>query len=71
MDPYATGLAAAPDLTFTVILKKGSLGNVITNQAVPLCANATCGNKEGRAYTIAKLQCQTRPCMLMLHTADA
>jgi len=56
VDPYAEALAAAPDLTFAVILEPDSLGNVITNQDVPLCANATSGYEEGIAYAIAKLQ---------------
>jgi cellulose 1,4-beta-cellobiosidase len=56
VDPYAAALKAAPDLTFAVILEPDSLGNVVTNQAVPLCANATSGYEEGIAYAIAKLQ---------------
>jgi len=56
VDPYAAALAAAPDLTFAVILEPDSLGNVITNQDVPLCANATYGYENGIAYAIAKLQ---------------
>lgn len=56
VDPYAQALAAAPDLTFAVILEPDSLGNVITNQAIPFCQNATSGYEEGIAYAIAKLQ---------------
>ncbi|KAH8594427.1 1, 4-beta cellobiohydrolase [Bisporella sp. PMI_857] len=56
VDPYAKALAAAPDLTFAVILEPDSLGNVITNQNVPYCQAATPGYEEGLAYAIAKLQ---------------
>ena len=56
VDPYAAALAAAPDLTFAVILEPDSLGNVITNQDIPFCANASSGYEEGIAYAIAKLQ---------------
>jgi len=56
VDPYAKALAAAPDLTFAVILEPDSLGNVITNQNVPFCAGASPIYEEGIAYAIAKLQ---------------
>jgi cellulose 1,4-beta-cellobiosidase len=56
VDPYATALAAAPDLTFAVILEPDSLGNAITNQDIEFCATATPGYEEGIAYAIAKLQ---------------
>lgn len=56
VDPYAKALKSAPDLTFAVILEPDSLGNLITNQAVPLCGNASAVYEEGIAYAIAKLQ---------------
>jgi cellulose 1,4-beta-cellobiosidase len=56
VDPYAAALEAAWDLTFAVILEPDSLGNLITNQNVPLCANASSAYEEGIAYAIAKLQ---------------
>lgn len=56
VDPYAKKLKAASDLTFAVILEPDSLGNVITNQNVPFCANATPIYEEGIAYAISKLQ---------------
>ncbi|TVY56818.1 1,4-beta-D-glucan cellobiohydrolase CEL6B, partial [Lachnellula cervina] len=56
VDPYAAALKAARDLTFAVILEPDSLGNVITNQDIPFCANATSTYEQGIAYAIAKLQ---------------
>jgi cellulose 1,4-beta-cellobiosidase len=56
VDPFASKLQAAPDLTFAVVLEPDSLGNVITNQAVPFCANASATYEEGIAYAIQKLQ---------------
>lgn len=56
IDPYAEALAAAPDLTFALILEPDSLGNAITNQGIRFCAAATPGYEEGIAYAIAKLQ---------------
>jgi cellulose 1,4-beta-cellobiosidase len=56
VDPYAAALKAAWDLTFAVILEPDSLGNVITKQAVPFCANATSTYEQGIVYAIAKLQ---------------
>lgn len=56
VDPYAAAVKAASDLTFAIILEPDSLGNVITNQNVPFCANATAVYEEGIAYAISKLQ---------------
>jgi len=56
IDPYAKAVAAAPDLTFAIILEPDSLGNLITNQNVPYCQAASPGYEEGLAYAIAKLQ---------------
>lgn len=56
VDPYAKALAAAPDLTFAVIVEPDSLGNAVTNQGVEFCKTATPGYEEGIAYAIAKLQ---------------
>lgn len=56
VDPYAAAVKAASDLTFAIILEPDSLGNVITNQNVPFCANATPIYEEGIAYAISKLQ---------------
>lgn len=56
VDPYAAAVKAASDLTFAIILEPDSLGNVITNQNVPFCGNATLIYEEGIAYAISKLQ---------------
>ncbi|RDL30672.1 Glucanase [Venustampulla echinocandica] len=56
VDPYAAELKAAKDLTFAVILEPDSLGNVITNQNLPFCANASTIYEQGIAYAIANLQ---------------
>lgn len=56
VDPYAAELKAAKDLSFAIILEPDSLGNVITNQAVPFCANASTIYEQGIAYAIAALQ---------------
>ncbi|KAL5120580.1 hypothetical protein ACEQ8H_001599 [Pleosporales sp. CAS-2024a] len=56
VDPYAKAIASAPDVDFAIVLEPDSLGNAITNQGVPFCANATPVYEEGIAYAIAKLQ---------------
>jgi cellulose 1,4-beta-cellobiosidase len=48
--------ARAESPTFALILEPDSLGNVVTNLAVPFCANASSGYLEGIAYSIAKFQ---------------
>ncbi|KAF1849748.1 glycoside hydrolase family 6 protein [Cucurbitaria berberidis CBS 394.84] len=56
VDPYAKLVSAAKDLEFAIVLEPDSLGNAITNQGIPLCANATPIYEEGIAYAISKLQ---------------
>lgn len=56
VDPYAKLVSAAKDLDFAIVLEPDSLGNAITNQAIPFCANATSVYEEGIAYAISKLQ---------------
>ena len=56
IDPYAAALAKASDLEFSIVLEPDSLGNAVTNQGVPFCANATPAYEEGIAYAISKLQ---------------
>jgi cellulose 1,4-beta-cellobiosidase len=56
IDPYAQAIASAADLDFAIVLEPDSLGNTITNTAVPFCANAAPIYEEGIAYAIAKLQ---------------
>jgi cellulose 1,4-beta-cellobiosidase len=56
VDSYASRVKSAPDLTFAIILEPDSLGNAITNQNVPFCANASTIYEEGIAYAISQLQ---------------
>jgi cellulose 1,4-beta-cellobiosidase len=56
IDAFAAALAKAPDLTFALVIEPDSLGNVVTNQNIPYCANATAGYEHGIAYAIAKFQ---------------
>lgn len=41
VDPYAAALAGVPDASFAVVLEPDSLGNVITDQNVGLCRDAS------------------------------
>lgn len=56
VDEYAKLVSEAKDVDFAIVLEPDSLGNAITNQGVPFCANATPVYEEGIAYAIAKLQ---------------
>lgn len=56
VDKFAKAVSSAPDLTFAIVLEPDSLGNVITNQAIPFCASASPVYEEGIAYAISKLQ---------------
>ncbi|CAO2658578.1 Nn.00g063010.m01.CDS01 [Neocucurbitaria sp. VM-36] len=56
VDEYAKLVSAAKDLDFAIVLEPDSLGNAITNQGIPFCANATPVYEEGIAYAISKLQ---------------
>jgi cellulose 1,4-beta-cellobiosidase len=56
VDKFAKLVSKAPDLTFAIILEPDSLGNVITNQAMPACDTASPIYEEGIAYAISKLQ---------------
>lgn len=54
--PYAEKLAAAPDLTFAVVVEPDAIGNIVTNMGTPFCAQAAPVYEEGIAYAIASLQ---------------
>ena len=56
VDKYAQLVSEAKDLDFAIVLEPDSLGNAVTNQGVPFCANATPIYEQGIAYAIAKLQ---------------
>jgi cellulose 1,4-beta-cellobiosidase len=54
--PYAEKVAAAKDLDFAIVLEPDSLGNLVTNMGIELCANAADVYREGIAHAIASLQ---------------
>lgn len=54
--PYAEKLAAASDLTFALVVEPDAIGNIVTNTAVPFCAQAAPVYEEGISYAIANLQ---------------
>lgn len=56
VDVFAQKVKAAKDITFAVILEPDSLGNLVTNMNVGLCASAAPAYVAGIAYAIAKLQ---------------
>ncbi|KAF2759148.1 glycoside hydrolase family 6 protein [Pseudovirgaria hyperparasitica] len=56
VDKFAMELEKARDLTFAVVLEPDSLGNVVTNQGIEFCKNATKVYEDGLAYAIQKLQ---------------
>ncbi|KAG9249804.1 endoglucanase-6B [Emericellopsis atlantica] len=56
VDAWATRLSRASDLTFAVVVEPDAVGNMVTNQGVPLCAEAKPIYEEGIAYAISKLQ---------------
>ncbi|KAI9166353.1 1,4-beta-D-glucan cellobiohydrolase CEL6B [Paramyrothecium foliicola] len=49
-------LRQATDLTFAVAVEPDAIGNMVTNQHVPFCAEAQPIQEEGIAYAIKKLQ---------------
>lgn len=56
IEPYAQKVKAAKDLSFAIILEPDSLGNLVTNMGVSLCAEAAPAYEEGIGYAIAKMQ---------------
>ncbi|KAM7194243.1 glycoside hydrolase family 6 protein [Rhypophila sp. PSN 637] len=54
--PYAKKLAAAPDLSFAVVLEPDSLGNLVTNMGIPQCEKAAPIYTAGIAHAIKSLQ---------------
>lgn len=56
VDPYAAALASATDLTFAIVVEPDAVGNIVTNQAIAFCANATPVYEAGIAYAISELQ---------------
>jgi cellulose 1,4-beta-cellobiosidase len=70
IDPYVKKVKCAPDLTFAIILEPGSLGNVVTNMGVPLCAQAALAYEGGLRMRFRGCRLPTLICVLMLHMAD-
>ncbi|CAG9946327.1 unnamed protein product [Clonostachys rosea f. rosea IK726] len=56
VNAWAVRLARASDLTFAVVVEPDAIGNMVTNQGIPLCASAKPIQEEGIAYAISKLQ---------------
>ncbi|KAK0672371.1 family 6 putative glycoside hydrolase [Cercophora samala] len=54
--PYAQKVAAAKDLEFAIVLEPDSLGNLVTNLNIPLCAGAVDVYRDGIAHAITQLQ---------------
>ena len=54
--PYAQKVALAPDLEFAIVLEPDSLGNLVTNMGIELCAQAADIYRQGIAHAIANLQ---------------
>lgn len=56
VDAWFDRLRKAPDLTFAISVEPDAIGNMVTNQGIPLCASAKALQEEGIAYAIKKLQ---------------
>jgi len=54
--PYVKKVSAAKDLDFAIVLEPDSLGNLVTNMGVELCAKAAPVYQAGIAHAIASLQ---------------
>lgn len=56
VDEFAAKVAEGSELTFAIVLEPDAIGNIVTNQGNPFCAQATPVYEEGIAYAISKLQ---------------
>jgi cellulose 1,4-beta-cellobiosidase len=56
VDGWFDRLRRAPDLTFAIVVEPDAIGNMVTNQGLPLCASAKEIQEEGIAYALKKLQ---------------
>lgn len=54
--PYVDKVKSAPDLEFAIVLEPDSLGNLVTNMGIELCANAAKVFREGITHAISQLQ---------------
>ncbi|ROT38890.1 endoglucanase-6B [Sodiomyces alkalinus F11] len=56
VDAWADRLRRASDLTFAIVIEPDAIGNMVTNQALPFCAEAKPIQEEAMAYALKKLQ---------------
>lgn len=56
VDAWADRLKRAKDITFAIVVEPDAIGNMVTNQNVPLCASAKAIQEEGIAYALKALQ---------------
>jgi cellulose 1,4-beta-cellobiosidase len=56
VDGWYDRLRRASDITFAIVVEPDAIGNMVTNQGIPLCANAKAIQEEGIAYALKKLQ---------------
>ncbi|ROT43659.1 1,4-beta cellobiohydrolase [Sodiomyces alkalinus F11] len=56
VNPFAEKLKAASDLQFAVVMEPDALGNMVTAQSQPFCANARIPHQDGIAYAIQQMQ---------------
>lgn len=56
IDVCVAAMSNASDITFAVVIEPDALANVITNQDIALCANASSAYEQGVAYAISQLQ---------------
>lgn len=56
VDGWYERLRRASDITFAIVVEPDAIGNMVTNQGIPLCADAKAIQEEGIAYALKKLQ---------------
>jgi cellulose 1,4-beta-cellobiosidase len=56
VDAWVQRLRSAKDLQFAISVEPDAIGNIVTNQGVPLCAEAAPIYEEGIAYALKALQ---------------
>nr|BDD69322.1 4-beta-D-glucan cellobiohydrolase [Verruciconidia persicina] len=56
VDGWVDRLRRAKDLQFAIVVEPDAIGNMVTNQGIPLCAEAKAIQEEGIAYALKKLQ---------------
>lgn len=56
VDAWVDRIRRAPDLTFAIVVEPDAIGNMVTGQGTPFCAEAKPIQEEGIAYAIRQLQ---------------